>query len=174
MKSFTQFITSSIREVVFGLEDSLVSTLGAVTGIAVGTQSTYIVILSGLVLIASESTSMAAGSYLSIQTVEDVEHKAHRRSLHESPVAGAVVMGIFYLAGGFVPLATYFFLSTQQAIFPSVFVTLITLFFVGYVTAAMTKKPRGSRGLQMVVISLSAALIGYTIGQLVNRFFGMT
>ena len=42
---------ASIREIVFGMEDSLVSTLGAITGIAAGTGSTYVVILSGIVLI---------------------------------------------------------------------------------------------------------------------------
>lgn len=54
-----------VREVVFGMEDGMVSTLGAITGIAAGAQSHFIVVLSGSVIIAVESISMAVGSYLS-------------------------------------------------------------------------------------------------------------
>ncbi|HRH32376.1 MAG TPA: VIT1/CCC1 transporter family protein, partial [bacterium] len=58
-------LVSSIREVVFGLEDSLVSTLGTVSGVAVGSGDKYVVVLSGVVLVFVEAVSMAAGSYLS-------------------------------------------------------------------------------------------------------------
>ncbi|PIQ67336.1 hypothetical protein COY25_03345 [Candidatus Uhrbacteria bacterium CG_4_10_14_0_2_um_filter_41_7] len=63
---------ASIREIVFGMEDSLVSTLGAITGIAAGTGSTYVVILSGIVLIFVEAVSMTAGSYLSSKSAHEV------------------------------------------------------------------------------------------------------
>ncbi|HBU27741.1 TPA: hypothetical protein DEB00_01325 [Candidatus Uhrbacteria bacterium] len=66
-----------VEEVVFGVEDSLVSTLGAITGIAVGTQSTYIVILSGIVLLFAEATSMTAGSYLSSKSEGEVWLQEH-------------------------------------------------------------------------------------------------
>lgn len=47
------------------MEDGMVSTLGAITGIAIGSQDHYTVILSGTVIIAVESVSMAIGSYIS-------------------------------------------------------------------------------------------------------------
>ncbi len=65
-------LQSSIREIVFGTEDSLVSTLGAVTGIAAGIGDSFVVILSGIVLIFVESVSMAAGSYLSSKSAKEV------------------------------------------------------------------------------------------------------
>lgn len=43
----------------------MVSTLGAITGIAIGTSDQFTVILSGFVIISVESISMAIGSYLS-------------------------------------------------------------------------------------------------------------
>src|SRR3989338_10981822 len=109
-KTLQHEIVDSMREIVFGLEDSLVSTMGAITGIAVGTGSQYIVILSGLVLIAAEATSMAAGSYLSTKHAREAEMLFHERKgfeVHEEashPVRAALVMGVFYLAGGVVPL----------------------------------------------------------------------
>ena len=59
------FIRSKLHDAVFGMQDGLVSTLEALTGIAAGTQSGAIVILSGLVIVTVESRCMAAGSYLS-------------------------------------------------------------------------------------------------------------
>jgi len=61
-----------LREAVFGLGDGVVSTLGAVTGISVGTGSKFVVLLSGLVVIAVESLSMAAGTYLSSKSEREL------------------------------------------------------------------------------------------------------
>lgn len=57
----------------------MVSTLGAITGIAAGTASSKIVLLSGLVIIAVESISMGIGSYLSNKSVIDLS----KRKLYE-------------------------------------------------------------------------------------------
>ena len=66
-----------VEEIVFGVEDSLVSTLGALTGIAVGTQNGYVVVLSGVVLIFAEALSMTAGSYLSSKSEGEVWMQEH-------------------------------------------------------------------------------------------------
>lgn len=60
-----EFVSHYLREIVFGLEDSVVSTLGAVSGVAVGSGAGETVILAGLVIVAVEALSMSAGSYLS-------------------------------------------------------------------------------------------------------------
>ncbi len=64
-----------VREVVFGLEDGMVSTLGTITGIAVGSQHQGTVILAGFVIIAVESISMGIGSYLSSKSEEEVKDR---------------------------------------------------------------------------------------------------
>ena len=58
-------IRERIRDAVFGLQDGLVSTLGALTGIAAGTHNQSAVVIAGCVIVTVESLSMAAGSYLS-------------------------------------------------------------------------------------------------------------
>lgn len=68
-----------IRDIVFGIEDGIVSTLGALTGIAVGSREQTIVLLAGFVIIAVESISMGIGSYLSQRSEEDVK----KRKLNE-------------------------------------------------------------------------------------------
>lgn len=75
--------SSTIREVVFGMEDGLVSTMGAVTGIAAASQDHYIVLLSGLVIIAVESVSMGVGSYLSSKSEKEIDERKLFEERHE-------------------------------------------------------------------------------------------
>jgi len=68
-------ILLGIREIVFGMEDGMVSTLGALTGIAIGTRNHFVIVLSGLVIIAVESISMGVGSYLSAKSVKEIKER---------------------------------------------------------------------------------------------------
>jgi predicted membrane protein (TIGR00267 family) len=54
------------------MEDGMVSTLGAISGIAIGSQDHFTVVLSGTVIIAVESISMSIGSYLSNRSEHEV------------------------------------------------------------------------------------------------------
>ena len=178
-KTFRHGIVDSMREIVFGLEDSLVSTLGAVTGIAVGTGSQYIVILSGLVLITAEATSMAAGSYLSTKHAREADTLYHTHNNFEvqeeasHPVRASLVMGAFYLAGGVVPLVPYFLLDVRAAVLPAIGITAATLFLVGVWAASFTQTSKLKSGIEMTAVSLAAAFIGYAIGRLVATYFGV-
>lgn len=68
-------LIGAAREIVFGMEDSFVSTLGATVGVAVGSGSRFIVILTGMVLVAVEAISMAAGSYLSTKAANEISRE---------------------------------------------------------------------------------------------------
>lgn len=67
--------SKGIREIVFGAEDGMVSTLGALTGIAIGTSDYFTIILAGLVIVAVESTGMSVGSFLSNKSVKEVNQR---------------------------------------------------------------------------------------------------
>ena len=165
-----------MREIIFGLEDSFVSTLGTITGIAVVTQSTYIVILSGLVLLAAESSSMGAGSYLSSKTATQARASTSQKQIlarHEHPLRAGIVMFIFYVMGGIVPLGPYFLFTIDTAIPISIVLTVLALFGLGIWSAEYTKRPRLRSGLEMAGISIGAALLGIIVGQLVHQFFGV-
>lgn len=66
---------SLVREIVFGMEDGMVSTLGAITGIAAAAQNHYLVVLAGFVVISVESISMAVGSYLSNKSEKEIDER---------------------------------------------------------------------------------------------------
>lgn len=97
-------LLDAIRELVFGLEDGLVSTLGAVAGVAAGTQDSKIVILTGAVIIVVESLSMAAGSYLSNKSHREFLQKRvddERREIEEKPEEETEELREMYRERGF-------------------------------------------------------------------------
>jgi VIT1/CCC1 family predicted Fe2+/Mn2+ transporter len=63
---------SQIREVVFGMQDGLVSTVGFVAGLHGATSDNYVVLLGGVVQMVAGAFSMAAGAYLSTKAEEEV------------------------------------------------------------------------------------------------------
>ena len=65
-------IVSVFREIIFGMEDGMVSTLGAITGIAAGSRNHFVVLLAGFVIISVESISMGIGSYLSNKSESEI------------------------------------------------------------------------------------------------------
>ncbi|MFC1609048.1 VIT1/CCC1 transporter family protein [Patescibacteria group bacterium] len=78
---------SSAREIVFGVEDGIISTLGVITGIAIATNDLFLVIVAGLVVISVESVSMGIGAYLSSQSVNELDDKIiseEKIEVHES------------------------------------------------------------------------------------------
>ncbi len=64
-----------IREIVFGMEDGMVSTLGSITGIAAATRDPFTTVLAGLVIISVESISMGVGSYLSNKSEREIDER---------------------------------------------------------------------------------------------------
>lgn len=223
-------LRENVRDVVFGLEDSLVSTLGTVTGVAVASNSPFYVVLTGVILVCVEAISMAAGSYLSSKSAKELYaerlRQDHARVLHErvsdneslvemldrkgftkkeiaialeaigrerklwlrevsrceyrhspsvssSPILAAGFMGSFYLLGGFFTFIPYLFLPISLAIPSAIALTLLALFFVGVFKAKLTGTNVLRSGIEMFVISTSAAAIGYGLGVLVPYLFHM-
>lgn len=75
--SWHEALLSGIRDIIFGLQDGLVSTVGVLTGIAAGTNNRFVAILSGFVLIMVEALSMGVGSFLSADAEKDVALKKY-------------------------------------------------------------------------------------------------
>ncbi len=95
---------STIRELVFGLEDGIVSTTGAVIGIAAGTGNKPVVILSGMVIVVVEALSMAAGTYLSSKSKRQMlQHmiQQEREEIENSPEEETEELREMYRQRGF-------------------------------------------------------------------------
>jgi predicted membrane protein (TIGR00267 family) len=175
MKNKINFL-ESLREIVFGFEDGIVSTMGVIIGIASGTQNKFTVILAGLVVISVESLSMAAGIYLSNKTEEEflasnsknsLHARLHRQSL-KGVKSDALFMGLAYILGGSIPLLPYFLFSVKTGILFSILFSLIGLLSIGVWKSKITHTSSLKGALEMAIISLSAAGVGYFIGKLVS------
>lgn len=104
MKELSKKLLNAIRELIFGLEDGLVSTLGAVVGVAAGTSESKLVILTGAVVIVVESLSMAAGSYLSSKADRELLEKKirdERQEIEEKPEEETEELRVMYRERGF-------------------------------------------------------------------------
>jgi vacuolar iron transporter family protein len=68
-------LLSVIREIVFGAEDGMVSTVGSLTGIAAATSDPFTVVLAGFVIVSVESISMGIGAYLSTKSAQEIDER---------------------------------------------------------------------------------------------------
>ena len=64
-----------VREFVFVIQDGLISTVGLLSGISAATDSRRLVVLTGLAAAVTGGISMAAGSYLSSRTEQQLFEK---------------------------------------------------------------------------------------------------
>lgn len=173
MHKYSRIILIELREIVFGLEDGMVSTLGAITGLAGATGNRSIIIVSGFIVIAVESLSMAAGTYLSNKSERLAENITHtiNNNHKKNPIKDGLYMGISYIIGGIVPLYAYWIWPVTTAIPISIISVIIALFGLGFYSGKITKTSPLKTGLEMVIVSLSAAGLGFLVGKIASAFF---
>jgi vacuolar iron transporter family protein len=217
-----------IRELVFGVQDGLISTVGLLAGVQGATESTAVVIITGLTAMFSGAISMAAGSYLSSSAEKDIFDKELReaemlaekepylaaegllkalnqeglpreqsysivkllfrqqevflRTFQEKvfglgsaeinrPLQAALVMAASFVMGAMIPIVPYFVLEGTAALYLSIAFSALTLFAVGVFKGRLAGKSQLRSGIQFFAIAVSAALLGYLIGLVVQYFF---
>lgn len=148
-----------LRGAVFGLEDGLVSTTGAIAGIAAGARDADTVVMAGVVLVVVEALSMAAGQFLSERSVHQLQ-PGHSDSL----VVGAALMFVAYVVGGMVPLAPVLATRTLGAVWIGTALAFGGLFVLGWVKGRMVAVAPIRSGLEILVIGGVATVAGIVVG----------
>jgi VIT1/CCC1 family predicted Fe2+/Mn2+ transporter len=151
------------RNLIFGAEDSLVSTVGVLFGLAIsGEYSSRQIILAGLVLIVVEALSMGAGAFLSEKEVHELVHeKGHK----DSPSTDGIIMFLAYFVSGFIILGHYMFFPVDTAKYYSVGISLVGLYMIGFFP---TKRARS--GLRMTIVAGMAILLGFIVAKAFETF----
>jgi VIT1/CCC1 family predicted Fe2+/Mn2+ transporter len=145
-----------LRNIIFGAEDSLVSTVGVTFGLAAsGKYTPQLLVLAGVVLIAVEALSMGAGSYLTESEIHEVESKSKHK---DSTIVDGLIMFFSYLIFGGSVLLPYILFEVDKAKYVSVGTTLFLLFAIGYLP---TKKLYS--GIRMFIIAGLAMLVGFFV-----------
>jgi predicted membrane protein (TIGR00267 family) len=83
------------------------------------------------------------------------------------------MMCIFFLFGGMFPIIPYLIFPFSQAWIFSIIITSIVLFTLGVGVSRLTKRSAIKTGLEMVVISLCAAGVGFIVGRIVSSWVGV-
>ncbi|MBU0540406.1 VIT1/CCC1 transporter family protein [Patescibacteria group bacterium] len=157
---------SYIRNFTFGVEDSLVSTVGMVSGIAIADLDRATIFLAGMVLIVVEALSMGVGSALSESSAEEFIYK--RGASMKLPVVGGVIMFFSYFFAGFIPLFPYIFFPTSKAMPLSIVASLVALFVLGAGSAKRFHANVLKNGSRMLLFGGLAILAGMVVGKLLK------
>jgi VIT1/CCC1 family predicted Fe2+/Mn2+ transporter len=92
-----------IREVVFGAQDGLLSTLALVTGVRGADAERYPILIAGLAGALSGTISMALGAYIAAKSQRDVfraELESERRQLERRPHVEVIELADIFQAEG--------------------------------------------------------------------------
>ncbi|MBI2621215.1 MAG: VIT1/CCC1 transporter family protein [Candidatus Levybacteria bacterium] len=152
-----------LRSIIFGFQDSLVSTTGVIAGVAAGSNSKELVILAGLVTITVESLSMGAGQYMSEKAVHQMD-KSGKHTDNLYLVGG--LMFFSYFLGGLVPLTPIILFKLPLSITISVVFALCGLFILGYLKAHIVKVNPFKSAIEIFILGGAATLIGLVVGRL--------
>ncbi|MFA6314853.1 MAG: VIT1/CCC1 transporter family protein [Candidatus Paceibacterota bacterium] len=157
-----KYPVSYFRNFIFGVEDSLVSTVGLLSGIAVAGMSKEDIFLTGIVLIFVEAFSMGAGSFIAESSADEFTTGKEKVTLKN--IFSGLVMFISYFISGFIPLSSYLFLPVGQALYYSILFSTIALFVLGLVGAKISKGNLLLNGIRVVVIGGIAIILGLIVG----------
>jgi vacuolar iron transporter family protein len=72
-----------LREIVFGMNDGLISQLGFVAGVSGALEETGPIVVAGLAAMVSGTVSMAIGGYVSVKSQREFYESEIRREIHE-------------------------------------------------------------------------------------------
>lgn len=144
------------KNLIFGIEDSVVSTVGVLFGLATAAMDKSTIFTTGLIVISVEAISMGIGSYLSEESTQEMDGQAHK----DKPAIEGIIMFCSYYFAGFIPLMPYVFFDIVSAKYISVALALFALFLVGFIPNKKAKS-----GLKMAVLAGFAILIGFMVGK---------
>ena len=155
------------RNFIFGVEDSLVSTVGLLSGVAVANVPRTTILLTGIILLLVEGLSMAVGSFLTESSVEEYTHQTG--NLAKRNTVSGIIMFFSYFISGFIPLSPYIFWPVDIALKLSVSFSVIALFFLGTIGARMSGTSVFKNGFRMAIVGGIAIAVGMLAGNLLSK-----
>jgi VIT1/CCC1 family predicted Fe2+/Mn2+ transporter len=148
-----------IRSILFGFEDSLVSTTGVIAGVSAGSGDPKVILLAAGVTVIVEALSMGSGQFLSERAVHQMDRK-HSDSL----LIGAGLMFSSYFSAGFIPLLPVMLLPFPVSVYVSISSAFIGLFVLGYIKGKVVSTKPLRSGLEILLIGGAATVLGLLAG----------
>ena len=152
-----------LRNFIFGIEDSLVSTVGLLSGIATGQISHAVILSTGLIYIFVEAFSMAVGSFLSEESAE--EYSSNKEITNKLPALGAIVMFVSFVAAGLIPIIPYLVLPDRLQFYGSIVLSIFVLFILGLINGKLSKIKPWRRAFRIALLGGFAIIVGVLVGK---------
>jgi VIT1/CCC1 family predicted Fe2+/Mn2+ transporter/rubrerythrin len=116
--------SGTLRAVIFGVSDGLVSNLSLVMGVAGASPDPHFILLAGIAGLLAGSFSMAAGEYISMQSQRELYERQialERAELEAMPAEEEAELAAIYRSKGFTPdeasrIASRIFRDPQTAL----------------------------------------------------------
>lgn len=163
-----------LREIVFGANDGVVTSIGFLVGIAGSVAQQSIIVIAGVLTIVAGGASMALGNYLAVKSQKefyDSTSNLKAKDFEKSPIISGIVIGFCYLVGGIPPILPFiYFQPTARALVMSFLVSVIVMVGIGIVRWILNKGSIGGKITETVAVGIIAAGIGFVAGEVLNSF----
>ena len=154
-----------VGSMVLGMNDALVELTGSLAGFTFAMQNTRLIALSGLIMGISATFSMASSEFLAA--------KSEGRT---DAFKSCSYTGIAYLITVALLIIPYLIFDNSRymyALFAMIAVVILIIAgFTYYISVAKGEKFK-PRFLEMLLISISVAVISFVVGVLADRFLGI-
>lgn len=157
---------SYFRNFIFGVEDSLVSTVGLLSGIAAAGVNKETILVTGVVLIFVEAFSMGAGSFISESSAD--EYTTGTDKIVKRDILSGMIMFVSYFVSGFIPLSSYLIFPVESALVLSIVFSLAALFALGVIGARISGGNLLKNGLRVITIGGIAIFLGLLVGSVLS------
>lgn len=157
-----------LRDVVFGANDGVVTTLAVLAGSAGAGFPLEVALVLGLANLVADGFSMAVGNYVSMKS--ELEQRGVPPSL-EQPVRHALAMLASFVLLGAAPLTAY--LAPDPWRLPlAAIVGLGALALLGAWRAPLVRRSRRAASIELVAVGAVAAALAYATGAIASAFVG--
>jgi VIT1/CCC1 family predicted Fe2+/Mn2+ transporter len=152
-----------LRNFIFGAEDSLVSTVGLLSGVSFAGLTSKALVTSGLILILVEAISMSVGVYISEDSANELDGEK------DSVYSDSTVMFLSYIVMGLIPLTPYLkYGNTPTAFYFSITVTIVALFLLGLFKGFYVKIHPVKSALKISILGGVVILLAISVGRLIK------
>lgn len=164
-----------LAEVIYGANDGIVTTFAVVSGVAGAALNPSIVLILGAANLFADGFSMGMSNYLSRRSELDYQRSVRKDGRDppeeladgKSPIRTAFVTFLAFVIAGWAPLLPY--ILEVMPTFPlSIGFTGFAFFAVGASRSLVTNRCWFVNGAEMFVVGMAAAIVAYTVGNLLG------
>lgn len=156
-----KIIQNYLRDLIYGANDGIVTTLVVVSGVAGAALSPNVVLILGTANLLADGFSMGASNVLAERSTLSA---ATRPRFRDASRHGAATIVGFVLAG-LIPLSAYLLPALEGVRFQAACgMAAIALFCIGAGRSLFSDRPWLVAGIEMLTLGAIASVVAYAVG----------